>query len=718
MKVDYNNSFRIVSVLGIITFAILSSSTLNVLASPYQSSNILSNNNDNNNNDNTLSPSSSSSSGATSTMMRFKEAEGSGPGKDGTKRSTKGEEIEHIGGGVEEAPIAGGAVKKPKKTFQSKLASKPSTASSTRRNLPSISLPSSTHNCPPEKRKLMDVCFQLLDSVQDKSFYQRRSTSCSRLFADAASEDRTICNRLYTLFFEGPNADNIKYALNDAVWHKITCMRYVPELEDNMDCVRENPTGMTTLFFHGVGRLFPTHQAELGWITHYLNPFAYYKEIQKYINTVTQSVFFYTETLTRGWNDISLEVEYCAAIEKIKPDMIVTHSMGNAVIAAGIARGLPGCTRIGTASYNVLWLSLEAPWLGSEMTPFMEGQCKKKTDIIPAIYVVLMNMCKDGHFKHLAYKSLYPNFPNTIEREGDLQMPQITCPPPAPPADEETGAGAGSGEVVESDDTKPKGIDVTTVTITRRLGGAATAVLGGLSSAAKIHPRSSPQPQPRLGRSVDRTSMSTPALPRHTGSMTDTSVILPPLRVQYGKKQRYNALMAERKKAKPPCVTLQDIAQQKVFGSLCGFSPRFTRRDESKWESFFTIVGISGSVLSSIAADMGARWNGDEIISATSGNDGLVGAHSCMIPGQPYERVSTAKFYAFMGNHMEGKCVHVDDAADPSQQSCGWLLHWLGEGKKLRGITATGSVPIQEVHESILDPQTWGLLEESEHKPF
>lgn len=97
--------------------------------------------------------------------------------------------------------------------------------------------------------------------------------------------------------------------------------------------------------------------------------------------TGCEPVFFLTDTTTRGWDDEDLVREYCDAIEKVRPRVVFTHSMGNLVVAHGIHRKISGCKRIAEAKEKelaegrVAWLSSQGPLRGSPSGDFCIGVC-------------------------------------------------------------------------------------------------------------------------------------------------------------------------------------------------------------------------------------------------------------------------------------------------------------------------------------------------------
>ena len=86
-----------------------------------------------------------------------------------------------------------------------------------------------------------------------------------------------------------------------------------------------------------------------------------------------------TDTEQRGWTDKGLQAEFCAAIDTFNPHVVVTHSMGNLIIAAGVRNKVGACTRIGTEEGQIKWLSSQAPWMGSPMVTSTKAACAPTT---------------------------------------------------------------------------------------------------------------------------------------------------------------------------------------------------------------------------------------------------------------------------------------------------------------------------------------------------
>jgi hypothetical protein len=81
------------------------------------------------------------------------------------------------------------------------------------------------------------------------------------------------------------------------------------------------------------------------------------------------AVFLKVDTLRRGWDDPLVVGEYCNAIQELKPKVVVTHSMGGLVVAAGIHQRKPGCDLIRPRDQpvgdGVGWIVSQSPFRGS-----------------------------------------------------------------------------------------------------------------------------------------------------------------------------------------------------------------------------------------------------------------------------------------------------------------------------------------------------------------
>jgi len=126
------------------------------------------------------------------------------------------------------------------------------------------------------------------------------------------------------------------------------------------------------LMLHGVG-VKPGTSSSTYWGINQAN-----------LNGLCTVSYLMTDTFTRGWDNAALQQEYCNAISQYKPNIVFTHSMGNLIVAAGIIRGLSGCTSISASisSSSVAWFSAAAPWLGSPGANAQISICNVKPSLL------------------------------------------------------------------------------------------------------------------------------------------------------------------------------------------------------------------------------------------------------------------------------------------------------------------------------------------------
>lgn len=101
-----------------------------------------------------------------------------------------------------------------------------------------------------------------------------------------------------------------------------------------------------------------------------------------------EPVFLYTETTHRGWDNPTLVRDVCDAIERVRPRVVITHSMGGVVMATGVHRKVSGCARIVKADAapgkdGAVWIASQAPWRGAasaDLCVSVCGQDEKATE--------------------------------------------------------------------------------------------------------------------------------------------------------------------------------------------------------------------------------------------------------------------------------------------------------------------------------------------------
>ena len=109
--------------------------------------------------------------------------------------------------------------------------------------------------------------------------------------------------------------------------------------------------------------------------------------------------FVHENTVLQGWEDAPLQTAYCSLIkgsnDLVSPAMdtiVITHSMGNNVLAGAILNGV--CS-LGAGSR---WISLSAPWRGSKAADFVIQLCANPSRWSAPIRWLAkeLNYC-DGH---------------------------------------------------------------------------------------------------------------------------------------------------------------------------------------------------------------------------------------------------------------------------------------------------------------------------------
>jgi len=151
-------------------------------------------------------------------------------------------------------------------------------------------------------------------------------------------------------------------------------------------------TGLRCLMLHGLGgqrlsyRGHPQSQPTTLYSSRhpfdgFLGRFKRYWSVESELDGICDVRFYVSDTIQRGWDNEQLQAEYCAAIQTFNPHVIVTHSMGNMIVAAGFAKRIQGCyDRISknAAPNKAIWLSVQAPWTGSPLAKVAVDSCSKK----------------------------------------------------------------------------------------------------------------------------------------------------------------------------------------------------------------------------------------------------------------------------------------------------------------------------------------------------
>jgi len=123
--------------------------------------------------------------------------------------------------------------------------------------------------------------------------------------------------------------------------------------------------------------------------------------------------FSFSDTRNRGWNNTHLQKEYCEVLTRdqedkftIKNKIIISHSLGNLILAAAINNNF---CNVDTATTT--WYDSCGPLKGTPVAIFLIKVCDS---VIPEI--VKSDIC-DGNRPLVAYESLYPGTPGLKEVE-------------------------------------------------------------------------------------------------------------------------------------------------------------------------------------------------------------------------------------------------------------------------------------------------------------
>jgi len=177
----------------------------------------------------------------------------------------------------------------------------------------------------------------------------------------------------------------------------------------------DDPPSNVCLFFHGAGEDGPANGAIMPE-----NQFVdYWGQVHDVVKDVCDPRFFHADTRTQGWDDMNLMKAYCHAIITTNPFVIITHSMGNVIIAGGIANNLPGCQRIGMQANKVAWFGSGAPLKGSPAADAVSGLCS-----LPVVGSISSHYCDGNGNAMAAYVSLGEQYKSPTNPQVQLSGTQ------------------------------------------------------------------------------------------------------------------------------------------------------------------------------------------------------------------------------------------------------------------------------------------------------
>eukprot|EP01006_Ploeotia_vitrea_P024732 TRINITY_DN57534_c0_g1_i1.p1 TRINITY_DN57534_c0_g1~~TRINITY_DN57534_c0_g1_i1.p1 ORF type:complete len:519 (-),score=223.74 TRINITY_DN57534_c0_g1_i1:76-1464(-) len=186
---------------------------------------------------------------------------------------------------------------------------------------------------------------------------------------------------------DDPSKENVASLLTEVgyvrVHHALTCKERLARMEHapGKACLRATlGSRITCMWMHGIlTKKFKDRAPEIGFRKHLVEDDLYFESAHKNVPSCTHNVFLRMDTYDEGWDNDKLQRQYCKAIDLVQPNVLFTHSMGNNIIAAGIARGLPGCTDIGKEDDALVhWYGAGGPLEGSEVADELERQCQAK----------------------------------------------------------------------------------------------------------------------------------------------------------------------------------------------------------------------------------------------------------------------------------------------------------------------------------------------------
>jgi len=147
-------------------------------------------------------------------------------------------------------------------------------------------------------------------------------------------------------------------------------------------------SALKCLYLHGIGNHGPLEVSKVPFPERPKDPrfmlrnmslhhdFHYWAQVPKFVPpSLCENYYYTTDSALRGWDDDTLQQEFCLAILTVNPDVVFTHSMGNLVIAAGIGNEHPGCTLISDRDSLVHWYGIAGPLEGAESATLVTKLC-------------------------------------------------------------------------------------------------------------------------------------------------------------------------------------------------------------------------------------------------------------------------------------------------------------------------------------------------------
>lgn len=493
--------------------------------------------------------------------------------------------------------------------------------------------------CKPEHRALMTKC----DALVVDAWARHAKTGA---FAGTTSfrQLESLVERQPDLasLMRGANRELMEAHMVAGISSRLTCYRALgnAEVDDTLslhpDCFRVGSTGTSCLFLHGGGFKAPDrkHRRRAGEDARFLDSFAGdFGDAGEHLREkrLCDPIFYSTDTLDRGWESGELQEELCAVVAAVQPDLLFSNSETSLALAAGAARGLAGCKRIGRGAADTHWYTSMAPFRGAPVK-FVEQVCRSCTSYLAETkgFQWLYNNKLTSVATCSVVKGFYRH--NHCHKAGNIILNKYRLYPAFASLQE---GFVNQRSAYDSGARSPSLLE-TRMSRSLQIGG------------------------PRGGR-------RTPRGQRPASNEPGT----PQLRC--GEE--------ERAVAGPPCETLGDVAERLVMGEMCGLYTLMTTSPATFLEDANVWVAERAFAVSSHV--IGSDWGGedDKQRPPHHGNDGFVAAHSCMLQPGKFAKSPESLHYAVQTHHWGARCSLKAAGNDPKLAPCAWQSHTVGNSK-------------------------------------
>lgn len=185
-------------------------------------------------------------------------------------------------------------------------------------------------------------------------------------------------------------------------------------LNSTVTLLRAKNPSLRCVFIHGVGVSKTNHSSHLDSDSYWGGT----DNIALFTPYCHKRYFLHQDTITRGWDNEDMQQAACdtavrprdSATGLIRDTVIISHSMGNLIMAEAIRQGR--CHFHSSSR----WISIEAPWGGSPAAKWVENICEGN-----------MSAATRGPLKWLAKELGYcdPTKPNSVARGYQVLAPDF-----------------------------------------------------------------------------------------------------------------------------------------------------------------------------------------------------------------------------------------------------------------------------------------------------